>query len=118
MKPALYRDRVVRASVRAIRAQFSEKVFRSLDAVTLDAGDGPVRVRLVRQREPTCFSEERVYLACPNANCTNTRANVIGWDGARVGCTRCLRWRGRSRPRRSADQVADPPKRMSPENIR
>lgn len=106
MKRALIRSDVVRTSVRAIRAQFSERVFRCLDAVTLDAGGGPVRVRLVRQREPTCFSGERIYLACPS--CPNVRANVIGWDGTRVGCTRCLRWRGISRPKRSADTGADP----------
>jgi hypothetical protein len=94
MRRALYRDQVVRLSVRSLRSQFKPSVFRTLNAVTLAGSGGPVRVSLVRVPERTCFSGERVFLVCPH--CNNQRVNVLGWDGARWGCMRCLKWRGRN----------------------
>jgi hypothetical protein len=98
MKRALYRDQVVRVSIRALRSQFKPSLFRKLDVVTLDLGGEHVRVSLVRLPERTCFAgERRIFLVCPH--CANNRVNVLGWDGTRWGCMQCLKWRGRTRIR-------------------
>jgi hypothetical protein len=98
MRRALYRDQVVRVSVRSLRSQFKPSVFRKLTVVTLDAGGGPVRISVVRVPERTCFAgERRIFLVCPH--CANNRVNVLGWDGTRWGCMQCLKWRGRTRIR-------------------
>lgn len=96
MRRALYRDQVARYSLRYLRARFSPRTFKALRYITVEGIGKPVRVELVRAPERTCFSGDRVFLRCPHPDCKNDRANVIGHDGERWGCSRCLRWRGRN----------------------
>jgi hypothetical protein len=103
MKRALYRDRVARFSVRYLRSHFAPRIFKGLEFIAVEGIGDPVRVRLIRIPESSCFSGERVFLACPHPSCGNARANVIGYDGQRWGCTRCLRWRGRNRVSRPGE---------------
>jgi hypothetical protein len=68
MKRALYRDQVARFGIRYLRSQFAPRIFEALEFITLEGIGDPVRVRLVRVPEASCFSGERVFLACPHPN--------------------------------------------------
>lgn len=94
---ALYRDQVVRVSIRDIRMRYRPKEFSALKSVVLEHAGVTARVYIVKMPAPSCRGGYRRWIRCPSCGeCVNLVGLVPGADW---GCAACRRWRGRSRSR-------------------
>ena len=113
---ALYRDEVVRLSLRAIRARFPPRVWASIKVVRIEYEGIVADVELVRMDAVGLPSGWRSAMRCPRCR---QRAEVLGCvqPGFAVGagwwgCARCARWRGR--PRNYQPEQTKPPSTPPP----
>lgn len=104
---ALYRDQVVRLSLRTIRARFPPRIWARMTAVHLEHQGARVAVEIIRVAAPGLPSGWRSAMRCPRCSVLVEVVGCVppncdsepGW-----ACPRCTKWRGR--PRRV---VAAPP---------
>lgn len=108
--PALYRDEVVRLSLRAIRARFPPRVWAAFRAVRVEHEGIVADVELVKVDAVGLPSGWRSAMRCPRCGkCAEVLGCVPpGFDvSPGWGCARCARWRGRPRNYRT-EQIRPP----------
>lgn len=116
---ALYRDQVLRLSLRAIRARFPPRVWSRMNTVHLEHQGVRAVVEIIRMSAPGLPSGWRSSMRCPR--CRHS-AEVLGCvspdcDGEPGwACPQCARWRGR--PRRIASETPVTGERAIPSRSR
>jgi hypothetical protein len=99
----VYRDDVVRISIRELRGRFKRRTFDQLETVTVHHGPVAATVSITRAAAPTAIGGSRRALVCPRCGRATSAIGVVpvvdGYGYWACAHRSCGNWKSRKTPK-------------------